>query len=190
MGGMKDYNRGFNAGYNPIGSGRIPRNFTEMVGQQAGRAARERQQPPPPAQRAPAPTPGAPAVPQGQARPMTCREDASPRARLGGGLGLVIVGLVGIALLLPGGTGKKLIVMLAAAAALTQTARVARALGPWTPIYAGTLIGLLLGCIELLITGARFGLYNLWIFLFLGAGIGALGVPLALARRAKRAKPG
>lgn len=187
MGGMKDYNRGFNSGYNPIGSGRIPRNFAEMVGQQAGRAARERQQPPP-AQRAPEPPPGGPPVPRGQPSPMTYREDGPPRAGMGARLSLVVVGLAGIALLLPSGTGKKLVVMLAAAAALTQTARVARVLGPWTPVYSGVLIGLLLGCIELLATGGRFSLYNLWIFLFLGAALGALGVPFALARRAKRAK--
>lgn len=166
MSGMNDYNKGYKSGY---GSSmpRIPKTFAESVGHDAGKAQREREQ----GRRQ--------SVGQGSAEP-----SISPGAlRL-----LLIVAAVlvlGMALVLLGPVLIKLLYPAVAIVGLIMTPRAKRTLGVGTPIYIGALIGMLLGCIDLAFSSSQLNLYNLWIFIFVGAMLGTIGVPIAVLRQKK-----
>lgn len=168
MSGMKDYMKGYQSGYS-TGPSTPPRTFAESVGHSAGQAQRRREMQP-------------------------SGEDPAREVAAGPGALLAVramlllcgIGAIGLLLFMPSGPVKKLLVLVGAVVALTLTRAVRRAIGPITPVYAGLVIGLIIGCLELIATGGQLNLYNLAIFLFLGAAIGAIGIPIAIARRKKR----
>ena len=164
MGSHREYNKGYQSGRG-IGRPRIPTNFAESVGYNAGQAQRDRE--------------------------MGARPGDESGAGAGVGTGsravfflLMIAGLLTLGMLLVV-IGPHLIKLLYPAIAilgLVKTRAVKRRLGVLTPIYIGALIGMLLGCIDLALSSSRLNLHNLWIFLFVGGMIGSIGVPFAIAR--------
>lgn len=165
MGGMKDYNKGFQSGYT-TGPSRLPRTFAESVGYNAGRAQRERE----------------------RTRNGSIAEGAEAGAA-GGGLpviALLIVGgllLLGMLLVIPGSPVLKLFYPAAAVVGLVLTPRVRRVLRVGTPVYIGALLGVLVGCIDLALSSPELNLFNLMSFIFVGGMVGALAIPFALLRK-------
>jgi hypothetical protein len=167
MGSHREYNKGYQSGRG-FGRPRIPTNFAESVGYNAGRAQRERE--------------------------MGARHDGelSPSESVGSGSRvvyflLILAGLLtlGMLLILIGPHLIKLLYPGVAIFGLIKLRSVKRRLGVFTPIYLGALIGMLLGCFELAISSSQLNLNNLLIFLFAGGMIGSIGVPISLARSTK-----
>ncbi|KAA0214531.1 MAG: hypothetical protein DYG94_10375 [Leptolyngbya sp. PLA3] len=163
MGGMKEYNKGYQAGYT-TGPSRLPRTFGESVGYNAGRAQREKER------QARQGTDGA-AEPGASGIPLLAL--------------LVFAGLlVGVMLLLLIGSSLfKLCYPAVGVVGLILTPRVKRVLGILTPMYIGALIGLLLGCIDLALSSPELNFYNLKMFVFVGTMLGAIGIPFAARRK-------
>lgn len=166
MSGMKEYNKGYQSGYG-MGPSRIPKTFAESVGHDAGKAQRDRER----------------GMHQSSGQGGADAGVSSGTARV-----LLIIAAVlvlGMALVLLGPVLIKLFYPTAAIVGLVLTPRVKRTLGVGTPIYIGALIGMLLGCIDLALSSPQLNLYNLWMFIFVGAMLGSIGVPIALLRQKK-----
>lgn len=162
MGGMKEYNKGYQAGYT-TGPSRLPKTFGESVGYNAGRAQRQRE--------------------------MRSSEGADGAAAGVSGVPLfallVFAGLLvaGMLLVVIGSPILKLFYPVAGVIGLILTGRVKRVLGIVTPMYVGALIGLLLGCVDLALSSPELNFYNLQMFIFVGAMLGAIGIPFAARRK-------
>lgn len=162
MGDHKDYMRGEQEGYSGMSRG-LPKTFAESVGRAAGESRRQRER--------------------------ELQNDAgaggaatSPFDFLAS-LVLVVGVLLVVLVALAQGIVVKLIVAGVVVAALFAVPRVRPRLGKGTPIYVGVLIGLLLGCLESIATGADLNLFNLSTFLFLGATFGSVPALIAFVRR-------
>lgn len=165
MGDHKDYMRGEQEGYSGMSRG-LPKNFAESVGRAAGESRRQRE-----LERR-----------RGTSEGTEAGEAMSPFAYLASS-GAVVFVLLLLLVAFAKGIVVKLIVAGFAVAALFSVSRIRPRLGKLTPIYVGLLIGLLLGCLESIATGARLNLFNLSTFLFLGATFGSVPALIAVLRR-------
>lgn len=167
MGGMKEYQKGYDAGYT-TGPSRMPRTFAEAVGYSAGQARRERERRP--------------------------RQEAGGGGGGGGEaggigpLGLVVLvvaaaSLVGLVLMALGVSVFKAIYPAAGVVGLLLTPRVRKGLGVLTPVYVGAMIGLLVGCVELAIASPELNVYNLRMFIVAGGIVGGVAIPILAMRK-------
>lgn len=164
MGGMKEYQKGYDAGYT-TGPSRMPRTFAEAVGYSAGQARRERERRP--------------------------RQEAGGGGGEAGGigpLGLVVLvvaaaSLVGLVLMALGVSVFKAIYPAAGVVGLLLTPRVRKGLGVLTPVYVGAMIGLLVGCVELAIASPELNVYNLRMFIVAGGIVGGVAIPILAMRK-------
>jgi hypothetical protein len=159
MSGMKDYMKGEQEGYSTGPKG-MPKSFSEAMGQSAGEARRRQEM-----QRSGG----------GGGGPEYVGGGVSGRTLLI----LAVIPLALLMLLIP----FAVVYPITAVVGLVMTGRVRRVLGIATPIYVGALVGMLLGSIELALSSSQLNLYNLMIFIFAGAMLGAIAVPFALLRK-------
>lgn len=164
MGSGKDYERARSRASQGLPTLGMPKNAAEAFGRAAGQAEYDRQ-------RAPRQGGGS--------------SGGDPGMSVGGYLLSLVVLFVLFMMAVHAGTIVKLFPVLIGVAALFLRKRARRFLGPLTPVYTGLCIAMILGSLELIVTGSRVNLHNLMIYLVVGAIIGALFIPVAIARQAK-----
>ncbi len=165
MSDFKDYMRSEQEGYSGMSRG-LPKTFAESVGRAAGESRRQREM-------EPRNGAGEEAADGPATSPLAFLLSAST------GVCVLLVLLVAFSK----GIVFKLLVAGVAVAALFTARRIRARLGKLTPIYVGLMIGLLLGCLESITTGARLSLFNLSTFLLLGATFGSVPVLIAFVRQ-------